>query len=216
MPYIGNNTPQTAVDTVDQRFDEFKETSIDASKVQTIFLGGDESGVADSPTDAFGVSLNVITTDCNHKTFRRIDMGSVEQHAVGTQPPSDLKLYYRKTRMNALGSANYEELDQGGLLPAEKQVDISGIVNGNAVVFEVDVSDTDFLNPGVHTVWAYLRAGHRYSPSVVGSTFCSFIVRKSSDDGDVHYWTCYVLYLHEKNDFYKASICHPFYELQCN
>ena len=41
MPYIGNNTPQTAVDTVDQRFDEFKETSIDASKVQTIFLGGD-------------------------------------------------------------------------------------------------------------------------------------------------------------------------------
>ena len=77
MPYIGNNTPQTAVDTVDQRFDEFKETSIDASKVQTIFLGGDESGVADSPTDAFGVSLNVITTDCNHKTFRRIDMGSV-------------------------------------------------------------------------------------------------------------------------------------------
>ena len=75
---IGNNTPQTAVDTVDQRFDEFKETSIDASKVQTIFLGGDESGVADSPTDSFGVSLNVITTDCNHKTFRRIDMGSVE------------------------------------------------------------------------------------------------------------------------------------------
>ena len=41
-------------------------------------MGGDESGVADSPTDAFGVSLNVITTDCNHKTFRRIDMGSVE------------------------------------------------------------------------------------------------------------------------------------------
>ena len=38
MPYIGNNTTQTAVDTVDQRFDEFKETSIDASKVQTIFL----------------------------------------------------------------------------------------------------------------------------------------------------------------------------------
>ncbi len=78
MPYIGNNTPQIAVDTVDERFEDFKETSIDASKVQTIFLGGDESGVADSPTDAFGVSLNVITTDCNHKTFRRIDMGSVE------------------------------------------------------------------------------------------------------------------------------------------
>ena len=78
MAYIGNNTKQTAVDTVDQRFDQFKETSIDASKVQTIFLGGDEAGVSDSPTDAFGVSLNVITTDCNHKTFRRIDMGSVE------------------------------------------------------------------------------------------------------------------------------------------
>ena len=78
MPYIGNNTPQTAVDTVDDRFDEFKETSIDASKVQTIFLGGDETGVAASPEDAFGVSLNVITTDCNHKTFRRIDMGTVE------------------------------------------------------------------------------------------------------------------------------------------
>ena len=84
MPYIGNNTTQTAVDTVDQRFDEVKETSIDASKVQTIFLGGDEAGVADSPTDSFGVSLNVITTDCNHKTVRRIDMGSVEaQVGVG-------------------------------------------------------------------------------------------------------------------------------------
>tara|TARA_B100000131_G_scaffold11872_1_gene12370 strand:- start:346 stop:627 length:282 start_codon:yes stop_codon:yes gene_type:complete len=78
MPYIGNNTPQIAVDTVDQRFDEFKETSIDASKVQTIFLGGDETGVADSPADAFGISLNVITMDFNHKVFRRIDMGSVE------------------------------------------------------------------------------------------------------------------------------------------
>ena len=78
MPYIGNNTTQTAVDTVDQRFDEFKETSIDASKVHTLFLGVDESGVADSPTDAYGISLYVITTDCNHKTFRRIDMGSVE------------------------------------------------------------------------------------------------------------------------------------------
>ena len=78
MAYIGNNTKQTAVDTVDQRFDDFLATSIDASKVQTIFLGQDESGVADSPTDAFGVSLNVITADCNHKTFRRIDMGSVE------------------------------------------------------------------------------------------------------------------------------------------
>ena len=38
MAYIGNNTKQTAVDTVDERFDEFKETSIDASKVQTIFF----------------------------------------------------------------------------------------------------------------------------------------------------------------------------------
>ena len=78
MAYIGNNTKQTAVDTVDQRFEDFLATSIDASKVQTIFLGGDETGVSSSPEDAFGVSLNVITTDCNHKTFRRIDMGSVE------------------------------------------------------------------------------------------------------------------------------------------
>ena len=78
MAYIGNNTKQTAVDTVDQRFDDFLATSIDASKVQTIFLGGDETGVSSSPEDAFGVSLNVITTDCNHKTYRRIDMGSVE------------------------------------------------------------------------------------------------------------------------------------------
>ena len=73
MAYIGNNTKQTAVDTVDQRFDDFLATSIDASKVQTIFLGGDETGVSSSPEDAFGVCLNVITTDCNHKTFRRID-----------------------------------------------------------------------------------------------------------------------------------------------
>ena len=78
MAYIGNNVKQTAVDTVDQRFDDFLATSIDASKVQTIFLGGDETGVSSSPEDAFGVSLNVITTDCNHKTYRRIDMGSVE------------------------------------------------------------------------------------------------------------------------------------------
>lgn len=78
MAYIGNNTKQTAVDTVDQRFEDFIATSIDASKVQTIFLGGDETGVSSSPEDAFGVSLNVITTDCNHKTYRRIDMGSVE------------------------------------------------------------------------------------------------------------------------------------------
>ena len=78
MAYIGNNTKQTAVDTVDQRFEDFLATSIDSSKVQTIFLGGDETGVSSSPEDAFGVSLNVITTDCNHKTFRRIDMGSVE------------------------------------------------------------------------------------------------------------------------------------------
>ena len=78
MAYIGNNTQQAAVDTVDQRFDSFFDTSVDASKVQTIFLGGDETGVHATPTDAFGVSLNVITTDCNHKTYRRIDMGSVE------------------------------------------------------------------------------------------------------------------------------------------
>ena len=78
MAYIGNITKQTAVDTVDQRFEDFLATSIDASKVQTIFLGGDETGVSSSPEDAFGVSLNVITTDCNHKTYRRIDMGSVE------------------------------------------------------------------------------------------------------------------------------------------
>ncbi len=78
MPYIRNNKIQTAVDTVDERFEDFKETSIDASKVQTIFLGGDETGVSSSPEDAFGVSLNVITMDFNHKVFRRIDMGSVE------------------------------------------------------------------------------------------------------------------------------------------
>ena len=78
MAYIGNNTKQTAVDTVDQRFEDFLATSIDASKVQTIFLGGDETGVSSSPEDAFGVSLNVITMDFNHKAFRRIDMGSVE------------------------------------------------------------------------------------------------------------------------------------------
>ena len=35
-----------------------------------------------APTDAFGVSLNVITTDCNHKTFRRIDMGTEESSQV--------------------------------------------------------------------------------------------------------------------------------------
>jgi hypothetical protein len=77
MAYVGNNTKQTAVDTVDQRWDEFKATSIDSSKVQTIFLGGDETGVGDDPQDAFGVSLNFITADCNHKTYRRIDMGTV-------------------------------------------------------------------------------------------------------------------------------------------
>tara|TARA_B100000214_G_scaffold304899_1_gene235735 strand:- start:314 stop:595 length:282 start_codon:yes stop_codon:yes gene_type:complete len=77
MAYVGNNTKQTAVDTVDQRWDEFKATSIDSSKVQTIYLGGDETGVGDDPQDAFGVSLNFITADCNHKTYRRIDMGTV-------------------------------------------------------------------------------------------------------------------------------------------
>jgi hypothetical protein len=78
MAYIGNNIKQTAVDTIDQRFDELKAISIDSSKVQTIFLGGDEVGVNASPVDAFGVSLNKIITDCNHKTFRQIDMGTVE------------------------------------------------------------------------------------------------------------------------------------------
>ncbi len=77
MACVGNNTKQTAVDTVDQRWDEFKATSIDSSKVQTIYLGGDETGVGDDPQDAFGVSLNFITADCNHKTYRRIDMGTV-------------------------------------------------------------------------------------------------------------------------------------------
>ncbi len=77
MAYIGNNTAQTTVDTVDQRFEGFLATSIDASKVQTIFLGGDESGVSASPEDAFGNSLSTITADCNHKTYRRIDMGTV-------------------------------------------------------------------------------------------------------------------------------------------
>ena len=60
MAYIGNNISQTAVDTVDQRFDEFKAISIDSSAVQTIFLGGDETGVNASPEDAFGVSLNQV------------------------------------------------------------------------------------------------------------------------------------------------------------
>ena len=78
MPYIGNNTTQTAVDTTDQRFDEFKAISIDSSAVQTIFLGGGEAGVGDSPEDEFGVALNEVIADCNHKTFRRIDMGTVE------------------------------------------------------------------------------------------------------------------------------------------
>ena len=77
MAYIGNNVTQTAVDTTDQRFDEFKATSIDASAVQTIFLGGDETAVSGSPEDAFGVSLNNVSADCIHKTYRRIDMGNV-------------------------------------------------------------------------------------------------------------------------------------------
>ena len=58
MAYIVTNTPQTAIDTTDQRFDDFKAISIDSSAVQTIFLGEDETGVGDSPEDAFGVSLN--------------------------------------------------------------------------------------------------------------------------------------------------------------
>ena len=77
MAYIGNNTTQTAVDTTDERFDELKAISIDSSAVQTIFLGGGETGVNDSPEDAFGVSLNQVIADCNHKTFRRIDMGTI-------------------------------------------------------------------------------------------------------------------------------------------
>ena len=71
MPYIGNNTTQTAVDTTDERFDELKAISIDSSAVQTIFLGGGESGVSDSPEDEFGVALNEVIADCNHKTFRK-------------------------------------------------------------------------------------------------------------------------------------------------
>ena len=78
MPYIGNNTTQTAVDTTDERFDELKAISIDSSAVQTIFLGGGEAAVGDSPEDEFGVALNEVIADCNHKTFRRIDMGTVE------------------------------------------------------------------------------------------------------------------------------------------
>ena len=78
MAYIGNNIAQTAVDTTDQRFDELKATTIDSSIVDTIFLGGDEVGVSSSPEDAFGVSLNQVIADCNHKTFRTLDMGSVE------------------------------------------------------------------------------------------------------------------------------------------
>ena len=77
MAYIGNNTAQTVDDTIDQRFDEFKAISIDSSAVQTIHLGGDETGVNANPEDAFGVSLNQVIADCNHKTFRRIDMGTV-------------------------------------------------------------------------------------------------------------------------------------------
>ena len=77
MAYIGNNVAQTAVDTTDQRFDEMKAISIDSSAVQTIYLGGDETGVAASPEDGFGVSLNNIVAACNHKTYRRIDMGTV-------------------------------------------------------------------------------------------------------------------------------------------
>tara|TARA_B100001778_G_C18367460_1_gene529231 strand:+ start:376 stop:657 length:282 start_codon:yes stop_codon:yes gene_type:complete len=77
MAYIGNNINQTIVDTIDERFADFKATSIDSSKVQTIFLGGDETKVSATPVDAFGVSLNIIEADCNHKTYRRIDMGTV-------------------------------------------------------------------------------------------------------------------------------------------
>ena len=77
MAYIGNNTAQTVDDTIDQRFDEFKAISIDSSAVQTIHLGGDETGVNADPEDAFGVSLTIVKTDCNHQTFRTIDMGTV-------------------------------------------------------------------------------------------------------------------------------------------
>ena len=76
MAYIGNNTAQTVDDTIDQRFDEFKAISIDSSAVQTIHLGGDETGVNADPEDAFGVSLTIVKTDCNHKTFRTLDMGT--------------------------------------------------------------------------------------------------------------------------------------------
>jgi len=73
MAYIGNN-----IDISKVRFAEMKATSLDKSTIQTIYLGGGEDGVNNSPTDAFGVSLEQVLTDCNNSSFDIIDMGTIE------------------------------------------------------------------------------------------------------------------------------------------
>jgi len=72
MAYIGNN-----VDSSKVRFAEMKATSLDKSAVQTIYLGGGEAGVNNSPVDVFGISLEQVITDCENPGFDIIDMGTI-------------------------------------------------------------------------------------------------------------------------------------------
>ena len=72
MSYIGNTLRKDLGELQDDRL----HFASDKDKLSGLKDVGDLGG--GKLTDAFGVSLNVITTDCNHKTFRRIDMGSVE------------------------------------------------------------------------------------------------------------------------------------------
>ena len=72
MAYIGNN-----IDSNEVAFEEIKATSSPLNNVQTVNLGGGESGVNSSPVDVFGVSLKNIILDCQKPDFDIIDMGTI-------------------------------------------------------------------------------------------------------------------------------------------
>lgn len=71
MAYIGNNT--NAGDIIKQ---ELYLTSTDKRGTIYYDMGGGETEVNNSPTDAFNISLNNTITDCNSKNYYVINLGT--------------------------------------------------------------------------------------------------------------------------------------------
>jgi len=71
MAYIGNNfSGQDALSN-------FESLSTSISSNYYLDLGGGETTLSSTPSDAFGVSLSTVTSDANDYQYYRLNFGSI-------------------------------------------------------------------------------------------------------------------------------------------